>query len=94
MRLNRFLALPMLASLMPILATAAPDEASGIVTNVVDDALIRQRVGELRAEGLDSGEIVAKEARPGWRGSFWGDNNETFFIECEQLKESLSTDEE
>jgi hypothetical protein len=28
----------------------------------VDDALILQRAGELRAEGLDSGEIVAKVA--------------------------------
>jgi len=28
----------------------------------IDDALILQRAGELRAEGLDSGEIVAKVA--------------------------------
>jgi len=29
---------------------------------IVDDGLILQRAGELRAEGLDSGEIVAKVA--------------------------------
>ena len=28
----------------------------------IDDALILQRAGELRAEGLDSGEVVAKVA--------------------------------
>jgi len=46
MRLKPILALLVLASLMPILAAAAPDEASGTVTNVVDGDTFDLRIVE------------------------------------------------
>jgi len=71
-RLNPILALLVLASLMPILAAAAPDEASGIVTNVVDgdtfdlridktDPRIIYEIERVRLADVDSPEMRTPE---------------------------------
>ncbi len=69
------LTLLMLASLMPILAAAAPDEASGIVTNVVDgdtfdlriektDPRIIYEIERVRLADVDSPEMSTPEGPP------------------------------
>jgi len=74
-RLNPILALLVLASLMPILAAAAPDEASGIVTNVVDgdtfdlridktDPRIIYEIERVRLADVDSPEMSTPEGEP------------------------------
>ncbi|MDF0591738.1 thermonuclease family protein [Candidatus Methanocrinis natronophilus] len=75
MRLKPILALLVLASLLPILAAAAPDEASGIVTNVVDgdtfdlridktDPRIIYEIERVRLADVDSPEMSTPEGRP------------------------------
>jgi len=75
MRLKPILALLFLASLMPILAAAAPDEASGIVTNVVDgdtfdlridktDPRIIYEIERVRLADVDSPEMSTPEGEP------------------------------
>jgi micrococcal nuclease len=75
MRLKPILALLVLASLMPILAAAAPDEASGIVTNVVDgdtfdlridktDPRIIYEIERVRLADVDSPEMSTPEGPP------------------------------
>jgi len=72
MRLKPILALLVLASLLPILATAAPDEASGVVTNVVDgdtfdlriektDPRILYEIERVRLADVDSPEMSSPE---------------------------------
>jgi len=74
-RLKPILALLVLASLMPILAAAAPDEASGIVTNVVDgdtfdlridktDPRIIYEIERVRLADVDSPEMSTPEGEP------------------------------
>jgi len=66
------LALLLLASLLPILALAAPDEASGVVTNVVDgdtfdlriektDPRILYEIERVRLADVDSPEMSSPE---------------------------------
>jgi len=75
MRLKPILALLVLASLMPILAAAAPDEASGTVTNVVDgdtfdlridktDPRIIYEIERVRLADVDSPEMSTPEGEP------------------------------
>ncbi len=75
MRLKPILALLLLASIMPILAAAAPDEASGIVTNVVDgdtfdlridktDPRIIYEIERVRLADVDSPEMSTPEGPP------------------------------
>ena len=75
MRLKPILALLVLASLLPILATAAPDEASGVVTNVVDgdtfdlriektDPRILYEIERVRLADVDSPEMSTPEGPP------------------------------
>ncbi|MGD9566661.1 MAG: thermonuclease family protein [Methanothrix sp.] len=74
-RLKPILALLVLASLMPILAAASPDEASGIVTNVVDgdtfdlridktDPRIIYEIERVRLADVDSPEMSTPEGEP------------------------------
>jgi len=69
------LALLVLASLLPILASAAPDEASGMVTNVVDgdtfdlridktDPRIIYEIERVRLADVDSPEMSTPEGPP------------------------------
>ena len=71
-RLKPILALLVLASLMPILAASAPDEASGTVTNVVDgdtfdlriektDPRILYEIERVRLADVDSPEMSTPE---------------------------------
>jgi micrococcal nuclease len=75
MRLKPILALLVLAFLFPILALAAPDEASGIVTNVVDgdtfdlriektDPRIIYEIERVRLADVDSPEMSTPEGPP------------------------------
>ncbi|MDD3566135.1 MAG: thermonuclease family protein [Methanothrix sp.] len=74
-RLKPILALMLLAYLLPILALAAPDEASGIVTNVVDgdtfdiriektDPRIIYEIERVRLADVDSPEMSTPEGPP------------------------------
>ena len=74
-RLKPVLILLALASLMPILVAAAPDEASGIVTNVVDgdtfdlriektDPRIHYEIERVRLADVDSPEMSTPEGEP------------------------------
>ena len=74
-RLKPILALLVLASLMPILAASAPDEASGTVTNVVDgdtfdlriektDPRILYEIERVRLADVDSPEMSTPEREP------------------------------
>ena len=69
------MALLVLASLLPILASAAPDEASGMVTNVVDgdtfdlridktDPRIIYEIERVRLADVDSPEMSTPEGPP------------------------------
>ena len=74
-RIKPILHLLVLAFLLPILALAAPDEASGIVTNVVDgdtfalridknDPRIIYEIERLRLADVDSPEMSGPEGEP------------------------------
>jgi len=74
-RLKPVLILLILASLLPILALGAPDEASGIVTNVVDgdtfdlridktDPRIIYEIERVRLADVDSPEMSTPEGEP------------------------------
>ncbi|MDD3250134.1 MAG: hypothetical protein PHF23_07210 [Smithellaceae bacterium] len=74
-RLKPVLILLILASLLPILALGAPDEASGIVTNVVDgdtfdlridktDPRIIYEIERVRLADVDSPEMRTPEGEP------------------------------
>ena len=74
-RLRPFLILLALASLLPFLALGAPDEASGIVTNVVDgdtfdlridktDPRIIYEIERVRLADVDSPEMSTPEGEP------------------------------
>ena len=73
--MGKVLALMVLASLLPILALGAPDEAGGIVTNVVDgdtfdlriektDSRIIYEIERVRLADVDSPEMSTPEGPP------------------------------